>query len=54
MPESASAAEWVAVAAVDDLWEGEMIDVQVGDEDKGNARNYSSHDEEGNQSHRTR
>jgi len=33
MAESASAPEWIEVAAVDDLWEGEMIDVQVRDED---------------------
>ena len=24
--------EWIAVATLDDLWEGEMTDVQVGDE----------------------
>lgn len=32
MPEKASTLEWIAVATLGDLWEGEMIDVQVGDE----------------------
>ena len=32
MLENASTLEWIAVATLDDLWEGEMIDVQVGDE----------------------
>ena len=32
MPEGASSAQWISVATLDDLWEGEMIDVQVGDE----------------------
>jgi len=31
MPENPSRPEWIAVATLDDLWEGEMIDVQVGD-----------------------
>ena len=32
MPENASPPEWIAVATLDDLWEGEMTDVRVGDE----------------------
>lgn len=32
MPASAVTLEWIAVASLDDLWEGEMTDVQVGDE----------------------
>ena len=32
MPEYAATLEWIAVATLDDLWEGEMTDVQVGDE----------------------
>jgi len=32
MPASAVALEWIAVASLDDLWVGEMINVQVGDE----------------------
>ena len=32
MPESAATLEWVAVATLDDLWEGEITDVQVGDD----------------------
>jgi toluene monooxygenase system ferredoxin subunit len=32
MPEKASFLEWIAVATLDNLWEGEMIDVRVGDE----------------------
>ena len=32
MPASAVAQEWIAVASLDDLWVGEMINVQVGDE----------------------
>ena len=32
MPENAATLEWVAVATLDDLWEGEITDVQVGDE----------------------
>ena len=32
MPENAATLEWIAVATLDDLWEGEMTDVQVGDE----------------------
>jgi toluene monooxygenase system ferredoxin subunit len=31
MPENAATLEWVAVATLDDLWEGEITDVQVGD-----------------------
>lgn len=32
MPETAAALEWIAVATLDDLWEGEVTDIQVGDE----------------------
>jgi toluene monooxygenase system ferredoxin subunit len=32
MPENATTLEWIAVATLDDLWEGEVTDVQVGDE----------------------
>jgi toluene monooxygenase system ferredoxin subunit len=32
MPESATTLEWIAVATLDNLWEGEVTDVQVGDE----------------------
>jgi toluene monooxygenase system ferredoxin subunit len=32
IPENAATLEWIAVATLDDLWEGEMTDVQVGDE----------------------
>ena len=32
MPENAVTLEWTAVANLDDLWEGEMADVQVEDE----------------------
>jgi toluene monooxygenase system ferredoxin subunit len=32
MPENGSTQEWIAVATLDDLWEGEMMDVQVGNE----------------------
>jgi toluene monooxygenase system ferredoxin subunit len=32
MPASAVTLEWIAVASLDDLWVGEMINVQVGDE----------------------
>jgi toluene monooxygenase system ferredoxin subunit len=32
MPENASTPEWIAVATLDDLWEGEMTDVRVGDD----------------------
>ena len=31
MPENAATLEWVPVATLDDLWEGEITDVQVGD-----------------------
>jgi toluene monooxygenase system ferredoxin subunit len=31
IPENAATLEWIAVATLDDLWEGEMTDVQVGD-----------------------
>jgi len=31
MPENPTTLEWIAVATLDDLWEGEMIDVQVRD-----------------------
>jgi toluene monooxygenase system ferredoxin subunit len=32
MPENASTPEWIAVATLDDLWEGEITDVRVGNE----------------------
>jgi toluene monooxygenase system ferredoxin subunit len=32
MPENTATLEWIAVATLDDLWEGEMTDVQVGDD----------------------
>ena len=32
MPASAIALEWIAVASLDELWVGEMMDVQVEDE----------------------
>jgi toluene monooxygenase system ferredoxin subunit len=32
MTEDARTSGWIPVATLDDLWEGEMIDVQVGDE----------------------
>ena len=32
MPEYAATLEWIAIATLDDLWEGEITDVQVGDE----------------------
>jgi len=32
MPASAVAQEWIAVASLDELWVGEMINVRVGDE----------------------
>lgn len=32
MPLSAVALEWIAVASLDELWVGEMMNVQVGDE----------------------
>ncbi|MGA8436883.1 MAG: Rieske 2Fe-2S domain-containing protein [Candidatus Sulfotelmatobacter sp.] len=32
MPEKTTTLQWIAVASLDDLWEGEMTDVQVGDE----------------------
>lgn len=32
MPENAATVEWIAVATLDDVWEGEMTHVQVGDE----------------------
>ncbi len=32
MPENAATLEWIAVATLDELWEGEVTDVQVGDE----------------------
>lgn len=32
MPENVATLEWIAVATLDDLWEGEVTDVQVGDE----------------------
>jgi len=32
MPENATTLQWIAVAPLNDLWEGEMTDFQVGDE----------------------
>lgn len=32
MPENAATLEWIAVITLDDLWEGEMTEVRVGDE----------------------
>jgi len=32
MPENASTGEWITIATLDDLWEGEMTDVRVGDD----------------------
>ena len=32
MPDNATTLEWIAVATLDDLWEGDMTDVRVGDE----------------------
>jgi len=32
MPENATTLEWIAVVTLDNLWEGEVTDVQVGDE----------------------
>ena len=32
MPASTPTLEWIAVATLDDLWEGEMTDVQMGDQ----------------------
>jgi len=32
MPENETALEWIPVATLDDLWEGEVTDVHVGDE----------------------
>lgn len=50
MPENAAALEWTAVATLDDLWEGEMRDVQVGDDlillvhlKRGEIRAYQGH-----------
>lgn len=50
MPENAAALEWTAVATLDDLWEGEMRDVQVGDDlillahlNGGEIRAYQGH-----------
>jgi len=50
MPEYAATLEWIAVATLDDLWEGEMTDVQVGDElillvhlNGGDIRAYQGH-----------
>ena len=50
MPEYAATLEWIAVATLDDLWEGEMTDVQVGDEHillvrltGGDIRAYQGH-----------
>ena len=50
MPEYAATLEWIAVGTLDDLWEGEMTDVQVGDEHillarltGGDIRAYQGH-----------
>jgi toluene monooxygenase system ferredoxin subunit len=50
MPENATTLEWVAVCTLDDLWEGDITDVQVGDElvllvhlVGGNIRAYQGH-----------
>ena len=50
MPENVATLEWIAVAALDDLWEGEVTDVQVGDElillvhlNGGDIRAYQGH-----------
>jgi len=32
MPENAATLEWIAVATLNELWEGQVTDVQVGDE----------------------
>ena len=47
---NASAPEWIAVATLDDLWEGEMTDVRVGDDlillvhlSGGDIRAYQGH-----------
>lgn len=32
MPQSTTTLEWIPVATLGDLWEGDMTDVQVGDE----------------------
>ena len=32
MPENAATLEWIAVTTLDDLWENDMTDVQVGEE----------------------
>jgi toluene monooxygenase system ferredoxin subunit len=50
MPEDAATLEWIAVVNLDDLWENEMTDVQVGDErilvvhlPGGDIRAYQGH-----------
>ena len=50
MSEDAATLEWIAVAPLDDLWEGEITDVQVGNErillvhlDGGGIRAYQGH-----------
>ena len=50
MPDNAATMEWIAVANLDDLWEGEMTDVRVGDElillvhlSGGDIRAYEGH-----------
>ena len=50
MPENVATLEWIAVAVLDDLWEGEVTDVQVGDElillvhlNSGDIRAYQGH-----------
>jgi len=50
MPENVATLEWIAVATLDDFWEGEVTDVQVGDElillvhlNGGDIRAYQGH-----------
>ena len=50
MPENVATLEWIAVATLDDLWEGEVTDVQVADElillvhlNGGDIRAYQGH-----------
>ena len=50
MPENVATLEWIAVATLYDLWEGEVTDVQVGDElillvhlKGGDIRAYQGH-----------
>lgn len=49
MPENVATLEWIAVATLNDLWEGELTDVQVGDQLillvrlNGDIRAYQGH-----------